>query len=48
MWDNECVHCTDSCYQYDIPNKDQVEGGPIIELNCMVPKTTCDNELATS
>ncbi len=46
MWDNECVSCVDSCYQYNIPVEDRFEGGPEIELNCMTPKATCDNDPA--
>jgi len=46
MWDNECVGCVDSCYQYDIPPEDRIEGGPVLELNCMLPKIACDNDPA--
>jgi len=46
FWDNECVACTDNCYFYDIPKKDQVPDGPVVDLNCPITKTHCDAEMA--
>lgn len=42
LWDNECVTCYDTCYEYTIPEHDRIGGGPTQESNCRLTKEECD------
>ena len=43
LWDNECAGCP-SCFDYEIPEEDRIEGGPGHEHYCSQTQEECDLE----